>query len=61
MINVLMQTFHPLFPLQLSRLVASTRKLEDQVERCIWFQQLLLALTMLSLTFMVSLFYLLYS
>uniref|UniRef100_A0A4W2IMH3 Motile sperm domain containing 2 n=1 Tax=Bos indicus x Bos taurus TaxID=30522 RepID=A0A4W2IMH3_BOBOX len=46
---------------QLSRLVASTRKLEDQVERCIWFQQLLLALTMLSLSFMVSLFYLLYS
>ncbi|MXQ98754.1 hypothetical protein E5288_WYG006487 [Bos mutus] len=39
---------------QLSRLVASTRKLEDQVERCIWFQQLLLALTMLSLTFMFA-------
>ncbi|XP_040122534.1 motile sperm domain-containing protein 2 isoform X1 [Oryx dammah] len=46
---------------QLSRLVAHTRKLEDQVQQCIWFQQLLLALTVLSLTFMVSFFYLLYS
>ncbi|KAF4027303.1 hypothetical protein G4228_019294 [Cervus hanglu yarkandensis] len=46
---------------QLNRLVESTRKLEDQVQRCIWFQQLLLALTVLSLAFMVSFFYLLYS
>ncbi|KAB0342956.1 hypothetical protein FD754_019882, partial [Muntiacus muntjak] len=46
---------------QLNRLVESTRKLEDQVQRCIWFQQLLLALTVLSLAFMVSFFYLLSS
>ncbi|XP_037368585.1 motile sperm domain-containing protein 2 isoform X1 [Talpa occidentalis] len=47
--------------LQLNRLLESNRKLEDQVQRCIWFQQLLLSLTVLSLAFVVSFFYLLYS
>ncbi|XP_017500281.1 motile sperm domain-containing protein 2 isoform X1 [Manis javanica] len=47
--------------LQLNRLLESNRKLEDQVQHCIWFQQLLLSLTMLSLAFIISFFYLLYS
>ncbi|KAM9181451.1 motile sperm domain-containing protein 2 [Dugong dugon] len=47
--------------LQLNRLLESNRKLQDQVQRCIWFQQLLLSLTMLSLAFVISFFYLLYS
>ncbi|XP_036902230.1 motile sperm domain-containing protein 2 isoform X1 [Sturnira hondurensis] len=47
--------------LQLNRLLESNRKLEDQVQRCIWFQQLLLSLTVLLLAFVVSLSYLLYS
>ncbi|XP_006739714.1 motile sperm domain-containing protein 2 [Leptonychotes weddellii] len=47
--------------LQLNRLLESNRKLEDQVQRCIWFQQLLLSLTMLLLAFVISFFYLLYS
>uniref|UniRef100_H9FQJ0 Motile sperm domain-containing protein 2 n=1 Tax=Macaca mulatta TaxID=9544 RepID=H9FQJ0_MACMU len=47
--------------LQLSHLLESNRKLEDQVQRCIWFQQLLLSLTMLLLAFVTSFFYLLYS
>ncbi|XP_073920026.1 motile sperm domain-containing protein 2 isoform X3 [Castor canadensis] len=47
--------------LQLNRLLESNRKLEDQVQRSIWFQQLLIALTMLLLAFVVSLFYSLYS
>ncbi|KAK2494331.1 hypothetical protein MC885_020151, partial [Smutsia gigantea] len=44
--------------LQLNRLLESNRKLEDQVQHCIWFQQLLLSLTMLSLAFIISFFYL---
>uniref|UniRef100_A0A667HUT8 Motile sperm domain containing 2 n=1 Tax=Lynx canadensis TaxID=61383 RepID=A0A667HUT8_LYNCA len=47
--------------LQLNRLLESNRKLEDQVQRCIWFQQLLLSLTMLLLAFVMSFFYLLYT
>ncbi|XP_017747222.1 PREDICTED: motile sperm domain-containing protein 2-like isoform X1 [Rhinopithecus bieti] len=47
--------------LQLSHLLESNRKLEDQVQRCIWFQQLLLSLTMLLLAFVTSFFYVLYS
>lgn len=47
--------------LQLNRLLESNRKLEDQVQRCVWFQQLLLSLTVLSLAFVISFFYLLYS
>ncbi|XP_006088654.2 motile sperm domain-containing protein 2 isoform X1 [Myotis lucifugus] len=47
--------------LQLNRLLESNRKLEDQVQRCIWFQQLLLSLTVLLLAFVISFFYLLYS
>nr|KAF6492608.1 motile sperm domain containing 2 [Molossus molossus] len=47
--------------LQLNRLLESNRKLEDQLQRCIWFQQLLLSLTVLSLAFVISFFYLLYS
>ncbi|XP_064339473.1 motile sperm domain-containing protein 2 isoform X5 [Camelus dromedarius] len=47
--------------LQLNRLLESNRKLEDQVQRCIWFQQLLLSLTVLSLALVISFFYLLYS
>ncbi|KAM4818878.1 motile sperm domain-containing protein 2 isoform 2-T2 [Thomomys bottae] len=43
--------------LQLNRVLESNRKLEDQVQRCIWFQQLLLALTILLLAFVVSFFY----
>nr|XP_031527026.1 motile sperm domain-containing protein 2 isoform X2 [Vicugna pacos] len=45
----------------LNRLLESNRKLEDQVQRCIWFQQLLLSLTVLSLALVISFFYLLYS
>lgn len=40
--------------LQLSRLLESNRKLEDQVQHCIWFQQLLLSLTVLLLAFVIS-------
>ncbi|XP_059993830.1 motile sperm domain-containing protein 2 isoform X2 [Lagenorhynchus albirostris] len=47
--------------LQLNRLLESNRKLEDQVQHCIWFQQWLLSLTVVSLAFVISLFYLLYS
>ncbi|XP_059943862.1 motile sperm domain-containing protein 2 [Mesoplodon densirostris] len=47
--------------LQLNRLLESNRKLEDQVQRCIWFQQWLLSLTVLSLALVISFFYLLYS
>ncbi|XP_029785684.1 motile sperm domain-containing protein 2 isoform X1 [Suricata suricatta] len=47
--------------LQLNRLLESNRKLEDHVQRCIWFQQLLLSLTMLSLALVISFFYLLYT
>ncbi|EGW01666.1 Motile sperm domain-containing protein 2 [Cricetulus griseus] len=47
--------------LQLNRLLESNRKLEDQLQRSIWFQQLLLALTMVLLAFVVSFFYSLYS
>ncbi|ELV13928.1 Motile sperm domain-containing protein 2 [Tupaia chinensis] len=47
--------------LQLNRLLESNRKLEDQVQRCIWFQQLLLSLTMLLLALVVSFFYSMYS
>ncbi|XP_075395753.1 motile sperm domain-containing protein 2 isoform X1 [Tenrec ecaudatus] len=47
--------------LQLNRLLENSRRLQDQVQRCIWFQQLLLTLTMLSLAFVISFFYLLYS
>lgn len=43
--------------LQLNRLLESNRKLEDQVQRCIWFQQLLLSLTLLLLAVVVSFFY----
>ncbi|KAB1253234.1 Motile sperm domain-containing protein 2 [Camelus dromedarius] len=46
---------------KLNRLLESNRKLEDQVQRCIWFQQLLLSLTVLSLALVISFFYLLYS
>ncbi|XP_058147785.1 motile sperm domain-containing protein 2 isoform X1 [Dasypus novemcinctus] len=48
------------FYLQLKRLLESNRKLQDQVQRCIWFQQLLLSLTVLLLAFVISFFYLLY-
>ncbi|KAM5197201.1 motile sperm domain-containing protein 2 isoform 1-T1 [Hipposideros larvatus] len=47
--------------LQLNRLLESNKKLEDQVQRCIWFQQLLLSLTVLSLAFVISLLCLLYN
>ncbi|XP_060039002.1 motile sperm domain-containing protein 2 isoform X3 [Erinaceus europaeus] len=47
--------------LQLSHLLESNRKLEDQVQRCIWFQKLLLSLTVLLLAFVASSFYVLYS
>lgn len=47
--------------LQLNRLLESNRKLEDQLQRSIWFQQLLLALTMVLLAFVVSFFYSLYN
>ncbi|XP_055987276.1 motile sperm domain-containing protein 2 [Sorex fumeus] len=47
--------------LQLSRILESNRKLEDQVQRCLWFQQLLLSVTVLSLAFVISLFYLSHS
>ncbi|XP_041495878.1 motile sperm domain-containing protein 2 [Microtus oregoni] len=47
--------------LQLNRLLESNRKLEDQLQRSLWFQQLLLALTMVLLAFVVSFFYSLYS
>ncbi|XP_066212588.1 motile sperm domain-containing protein 2 isoform X1 [Saccopteryx leptura] len=47
--------------LQLNRLLESNRKLEDQVQRCLWFQQLLLSLTVLSLALVVSFFYVSYS
>ncbi|XP_069896942.1 motile sperm domain-containing protein 2 isoform X1 [Dipodomys merriami] len=43
--------------LQLNRVLESNRKLEDQVQRCIWLQKLLLALTVLLLAFVVSFFY----
>lgn len=46
--------------LQLNRLLESNRKLEDQLQRSIWFQQLLLTLTMVLLAFVVSFFYSLY-
>ncbi|XP_069319207.1 motile sperm domain-containing protein 2 isoform X1 [Eulemur rufifrons] len=45
--------------LQLNRLLESNRKLEDQVQHCIWFQQLLLSLTVLLLAFVISFYYLL--
>lgn len=47
--------------LQLSRILESNRKLEDQVQRCLWFQQVLLSVAVLLLAFVISLFYLLYS
>ncbi|XP_040853303.1 motile sperm domain-containing protein 2 [Ochotona curzoniae] len=43
--------------LQLSRLLECNRKLEDQVQRCIWLQQLLLSVTVLLLAVVISLFY----
>nr|XP_004671515.2 motile sperm domain-containing protein 2 [Jaculus jaculus] len=47
--------------LQLNRLLESNRKLEDQLQHCIWFQQLLLALTVVLLFLVVSSFYSKYS
>ncbi|TKC34371.1 hypothetical protein EI555_005302, partial [Monodon monoceros] len=58
--NVSDKTSEDLY-LQLNRLLESNRKLEDQVQHCIWFQQWLLSLTVVSLAFVISLFYLLYS
>ncbi|XP_003791903.1 motile sperm domain-containing protein 2 isoform X2 [Otolemur garnettii] len=58
--NVSDKTSEDLY-LQLNRLLESNRKLEDQVQHCIWFQQLLLSLTMLLLAFVISFFYMLYS
>uniref|UniRef100_A0A8C6QJ39 Motile sperm domain containing 2 n=1 Tax=Nannospalax galili TaxID=1026970 RepID=A0A8C6QJ39_NANGA len=58
--NVSDKTSEDLY-LQLNRLLESNRKLEDQLQRSIWFQQLLLALTMVLLAFVVSFFYSLYS
>ncbi|XP_077001431.1 motile sperm domain-containing protein 2 isoform X1 [Tamandua tetradactyla] len=48
------------FCLQLNRLLESNRKLQEQVQRCIWFQQLLLSLIALLLAFVISFFCLLY-
>ncbi|XP_020863061.1 motile sperm domain-containing protein 2 isoform X1 [Phascolarctos cinereus] len=47
--------------LQLTRLLDINRKLQDEVDRCLWFQQLLFYLTLLLLAFATSCFYLLYS
>ncbi|XP_043852939.1 motile sperm domain-containing protein 2 isoform X2 [Dromiciops gliroides] len=47
--------------LQLTRLLDINRKLQDEVDRCLWFQQLLFYLTVLLLAFATSCFYLLYS
>ncbi|XP_003463085.1 motile sperm domain-containing protein 2 isoform X1 [Cavia porcellus] len=47
--------------LQLNRLLESNRRLEDQLQHCFWFQQLLLALTMLLLALVVTFFYSVYN
>ncbi|XP_074048897.1 motile sperm domain-containing protein 2 [Macrotis lagotis] len=47
--------------LQLTHLLDINRKLQDEVDRCLWFQQLLFYLTVLLLAFATSCFYLLYS
>ncbi|KAM9039547.1 motile sperm domain-containing protein 2 isoform X1 [Sarcophilus harrisii] len=47
--------------LQLTRLLDISRKLQDEVDRCLWFQQLLFYLTVLLLAFATSCFYLLYN
>ncbi|XP_054982087.1 motile sperm domain-containing protein 2-like [Sorex araneus] len=47
--------------LQLRLVLESHQRLQGQVQRCLWLQQLGLSVTVLSLTFIISFFYLLYS